>query len=38
MKAVRTKKDAKDVRGFKVIIDEETKINEEGSKADENYE
>ena len=28
----------KDVRGFKVIIDKETKINEKGSKAHDNYE
>ena len=28
----------KDVRGFKVIIDEETTINEKGSKEDDNYE
>ena len=37
-KVGRKKKEVKEIRGFKVNMDEETTINEEGSKADENYE
>ena len=37
-KGGRKKKEVKDVRGLKVNMDEETTINEEGSKADDNYE